>query len=248
MQCEHVLPELDAYLLGDLPPNERLEIERHLSTCPACAGEAAAMQDVGERLSRGLKEWVDEGVCPSDLLACIEGRLRSQQKRPWYMAWPMYASAIAAAAVLVLMVSGKTGLPDHLASIPLVGSVAAQLFAPNTGLMDDAIDINASVERTGITFTVLQFHTTKTGTIIRYSLRGEGLDLQAAAGRYQAKLTGPRGAISSKRLTVERGTGELLVTETFATVLPGETLTLTATDLPMKAPGASGIWQVSFKP
>jgi anti-sigma factor RsiW len=157
MQCDEIQQDLLAFLDGTLPPDRRAAVERHLASCQACSKEAAAMQDVGDRLSRGLKQWVDEGVCPPDLKDRIELSLRPMHKRqPWYRAWPAYVGAVAAAAVLVVLLGSQMDLSHQVASIPLVGTLAAQLFYPSADMQVDDVstkrpaDVLISTEHDGL--------------------------------------------------------------------------------------------------
>ncbi len=53
MKCEEIKPYLSAYLDGEIEPDKKLEIERHLSDCEACRKEYqsfAKLKEVTDRM------------------------------------------------------------------------------------------------------------------------------------------------------------------------------------------------------
>jgi hypothetical protein len=253
MPCDEFQAELVDYVHGSLPPDRKAAIEHHLSTCQTCAEEAVAMRDFGRMLSRGLREWVDEGVCPPEVMARIEESLRPARRRSWWKSWPAYASAVAAVFILIVVAASQTMDMSHqIASIPLVGGLATNLLYPNHDV--DADDLNepgepvASTEHDGIRLDVYKPVTGADAVRIQYALRGDSLDTQAAMTRFEATLAGARGALKIKRLQIVRTADEVLLTAEYEPVLPGQALKLTLTNLPLTVPVDQDVWQVAINP
>ena len=253
MQCDDIQLDLTAYLQGGLPSDRRAAIESHLGSCQVCAEEADAMRDIGRLLSRGMKEWVDQGVCPPEVMERIEMSLRAERRRPWWQAWPTYAGAVAAAVILLVMITTRsTDLSHQVASIPLVGTLAAHLLYPGTDVrVDDIPDMQQALaedEGDGVTLTVYQVTTGPKVTQIQYALRGSNLVTDGPMTQYEASVAGPRGDLKLRNTRIQRATDELLVTAEYEPVLPGTALTVTVADLPLKAGRARSTWQVTVKP
>jgi len=60
--CETVEPELGAFVDGELAPDERGRIERHLETCNACRAEAALLRMMTESLRLVERPEPSEGM------------------------------------------------------------------------------------------------------------------------------------------------------------------------------------------
>ena len=58
--CERFIPLLSPYIDGELPPTERVVVERHLSACKQCTGRAADLRAESGLLRVGLDMAVDE--------------------------------------------------------------------------------------------------------------------------------------------------------------------------------------------
>lgn len=226
MQCDKVKAELLAYLSGELPADELAAIETHLSQCQSCSEEASAMDDLGRRLSDGLKLWVDQGVCPPEVMGQIEQSLRRERKRsPWWARPGYLATAAVAAVFLVALMGVRLELsPAQLASLPLVGTLAAQFLSDDAELAEDlgaqAMTINQSAEENGRKLVVSRMLSTKEATRIQYSLQG-------GADAAQPALTGPGGPIPLQRLATRQSGGQLVVTAEFDPVPSGQQIILT---------------------
>lgn len=99
----HPTTELIAYLIGDLTPAEREQVEKHLGGCEGCRRERDAFQAV-------LGDLRAEAPPPpdlpwerwrSELRARLKGRAR---RRPWWRQPVPLALSTAAAAALVVTV------------------------------------------------------------------------------------------------------------------------------------------------
>ena len=95
MSCERARQDLSAWIDGELAPAEQAATETHLQTCASCRSAAADLRAIREAAA-GLAEEPVSG----DGWSGIEASLRAR-RRP---AWPRFAIALAAAAVLVAVV------------------------------------------------------------------------------------------------------------------------------------------------
>jgi hypothetical protein len=251
MHCEDIQLDLIAYQQGGLPPERRAAIETHLASCQLCAEEATAMNDIGRLLSKGLKEWADQGTCPPGVMARLELSLRAE-RRPWYQRWPAYAGIVAAAAVfLVVFAARSMDLSQQVASIPLVGTLAAQLLYPGADVrVDDIPDGNplAVDEHDGTQFALYEVTTGPKATWVKYALRGSALDTASPMNRYAPDVTGPKGALKLRNVRIQRAAGEVMVTAELEPVLPGQELTIAVTDIPLNPAQPGLFWQVKAKP
>lgn len=259
MQCEETQLDITAYLHGGLPPDRRAEVESHLAACQACSEEATAMQNLSSVLSRGLKDWVDEGVCPHDLMATIEASLRPTRQRAWWQGWPAYAGAVAAVFLVLVIVASQTADMSHqVASIPFVGGLAAHLLYPASDVKVDDLagdrpaQVAGAADHDGIK---LEVYLPTLGTDrlrVQFSLKGPGLDTQANINRYSAALVGAHGALKLRSLRIERAADEVLLLADYDPILPGQSVTLSVRDLPVAKQAAAlpagTEWQVTVKP
>ncbi|MBZ5740619.1 anti-sigma factor family protein [Nocardioides mangrovi] len=99
MSCEFAHDDA-AYVLGALPPDERLAFERHLATCDDCSRSVRSIAGLTGLLSRVPLEVVEseprpEPVPPTLLPSLVREVRRSQVRRRW-------VAGLAAAAVLVV--------------------------------------------------------------------------------------------------------------------------------------------------
>lgn len=246
MPCDHIQLELHAYLRGELDPEEHAAVERHLSTCAACSEEATAMKELGDKLSRGLKHWVDQGVCPPEVMGRIEFSIRAARKKPWWQRWPVYAGAVA--AVFIFLIGSRMDWSQQVASIPLVGSLAAQLWSMDSNGSDDwTVTANATDDHDGIRFTVQEFNVTRDGTRVRYSIRGADLDTQGDTSRFRAQLSSDGSPVELRTVKVHAAAGEVTAEARFAPVKPGSHLTVSVHDLPVRSAATlKGTWKVSI--
>lgn len=264
MRCEDVQEELQAYLQGTLSATQRTAVENHLSTCEACAEEATAMKDMGELLTRRLKDWVDGGTCPPDLALQIEQSIRgSVHHRSWWQRWPAMVGAVAAvAAVLVITVAGRPEAMERMASVPLLGALAAQLISPDLVVQVDparpdlagllrptrTVDLNLTVERDGAKLTVQRIDLDRDRKLMRVQFRIKGIDLALGKdhSQYQPILEGPSGAVDLHSFTVDKRGSEVLFDAYFDAVTEGERLMLKVPPLPVEDGSPQGPWEASF--
>jgi hypothetical protein len=188
-----------AYVLGALPPAERLAYERHLATCAACAASVrriAGLPGLLGRLSLDAVESAPEPEpLPDTLLPrLVEGVRRQQRRRRWAVGLAAAAAvvAIAAAGATVVAVTSEDEPPPTAAAQPM------------TPLDQDRVD--ASVALTSVAW-------------------GTRLDLTCSydepTGEYQHDEPGP-----TYSLVVRTPDGRVEQVATWK-ALPGETMHLT---------------------
>jgi hypothetical protein len=104
LSCHDATVALGAYLVGALDPRERADLDQHLSHCPACRDELAALAPLPGLLSRLTLDEAVSGPPPVDdamlerLLAASSRDRRVASHRRW----------LAAAAAVVVLAGGTT--------------------------------------------------------------------------------------------------------------------------------------------
>jgi len=104
MHCEAVRDNLQAYLDGQLPPDETQAIETHLETCGACAEELALLRQVDDALATVpvLEE-------PQGLALQVMARVRAEPLPTFRLRWEdavvsiAFAGAATAPMVVLLL-------------------------------------------------------------------------------------------------------------------------------------------------
>jgi anti-sigma factor RsiW len=113
---------LDAvYVLGALSPAERLDFERHLATCAACARavqELAGLPGLLGQVDPAVLEVGAEPPVPETVLPAVVRAVRADQRRR--SVWLAAASAAASAVVVAggVTVAGATGSPPPVIAAP----------------------------------------------------------------------------------------------------------------------------------
>lgn len=103
MTCQEVERVLYPYLDGEFQPEERLEIESHLSGCSACAQRVHAEAQLQQALRRAARHSAQSARAPESLRRSVVQSLRHEQRRDRQLQW---ARLSAAAAVAVLACGG----------------------------------------------------------------------------------------------------------------------------------------------
>jgi len=96
--CERVARQLDTYLDGELPLDQRSAIAKHLEECPDCAREAASRKTFQIR----LREAARSAPVPSDLASNIDRTLQTGVRNRLPHIGMM---AVAAAAMLAICIA-----------------------------------------------------------------------------------------------------------------------------------------------
>ena len=119
MNCEHLRPDLGAYVLGGLDPDEAAAVRRHLETCEDCAAELDSLAPLPGLLSLagGAEEAAQKPLSPAfeerllDAYArdrTISPRRRLKWRRP-RLRWLAVAAATTAAAAAAIAGIGLGG-------------------------------------------------------------------------------------------------------------------------------------------
>lgn len=117
------LPELSAYLDGELDAGEGRRVAAHLSACATCAAYLVDLQ----ALSAGFKA-LPEDTLGFDLAGVIEGRLANasrppvaRRRRDWWLRLPVAVGAAASIAAGVFMgsalVAGGAATAPRMAAL-----------------------------------------------------------------------------------------------------------------------------------
>jgi hypothetical protein len=114
MTCMHAHDDA-AYVLGALSPSERLEFERHLTTCEECARSVrsfAGMPGLLDRVDASvLEDPPADPPLPSTLLPALHRAVETRRRRRTTVIAGLAAAAAAVAALGVPMVLGNDGRP-----------------------------------------------------------------------------------------------------------------------------------------
>jgi mycothiol system anti-sigma-R factor len=104
MTCQELDSILYPYLDGEFQPEERLEIEAHLTGCAECAQRVNMEARMQQSLRRAARQAVETTRAPDALRARLQLGIRQEQRRV-SQAWWLRASA---AAAVVAVVAGGT--------------------------------------------------------------------------------------------------------------------------------------------
>lgn len=125
MRCADYKRWLSPYVDGRLPASERMQLEEHLASCPACQTDLKALQQMLQSLRT-----MDSPQTP-ELLPGIHAKL---EKKPLLdlSAWrlPLGGLAVAATAALVLVVSAQVSNRPAPLLLKQQLSQAAQILKP----------------------------------------------------------------------------------------------------------------------
>jgi anti-sigma factor RsiW len=102
MTCQELERFLYPYLDGEFQPEERLEVEAHLSRCADCARRVHAEAQTQQGLRRAARHAVSNLRASDSLRSAVQNELRREQRRA-QQGWWMRASA---AALVVVTVGG----------------------------------------------------------------------------------------------------------------------------------------------
>jgi anti-sigma factor RsiW len=103
MTCQELDSILYPYLDGEFQPEERLEVEAHLTGCAECAQRVHEEARMQQSLRRAAKQAVETTRAPDALRARLQQGLRQEQRRA-SQGWWLRASA----AALVVVTAGGT--------------------------------------------------------------------------------------------------------------------------------------------
>ncbi|HEY0093924.1 MAG TPA: zf-HC2 domain-containing protein [Archangium sp.] len=102
MTCQELDSIIYPFLDGEFQPEERLEVEAHLTGCAGCAQRVNLEARMQQSLRRAARQAVETTRAPDALRSRIQVGIRQEQRRDTQQWW-LRASA---AAVVVLMAGG----------------------------------------------------------------------------------------------------------------------------------------------
>ena len=102
MNCQEFDSVLQPFLDGEFEPEERVEVEAHLSGCPGCAQRVHEEARVQQSLRRAARQAVASTRAPDALRARLQQGLHQEQRR----ASQAGLMRLGAAALLVVAVGG----------------------------------------------------------------------------------------------------------------------------------------------
>jgi anti-sigma factor RsiW len=100
MTCQELERLLYPYLDGEFQPEERVDLETHLSGCAACQRRVEEETQMKLALRRAARHSVQGMRTPASLRAGIQGGLKREQRRAQYGVW-LRAGAMALVVVTV---------------------------------------------------------------------------------------------------------------------------------------------------
>ena len=148
--CDHVRPDIGAYVLGALEPGEEAAVRRHLATCSSCAAEHASLARLPGLLALAAPIGDDGPPAPAPaleerVLDAIAGERperaprRRRLPRPRVLV-PALAALAAVVAALVIALSGGRDEPAPGFEVALrpvsgqTGSGRALLASADSGI------------------------------------------------------------------------------------------------------------------
>lgn len=147
MNCRH---ELDggAYVLGALPPDERLAFERHLPTCPSCTQAVREFAGLPGLLAQVPLDVVESAPAPEQLpetlLPSLVREVRRGQRRRRVLTGLVAAAAVlAVGAASVVVATAVTGDDAPTATPSAPASTTAS--EPMTPVGQDAVQASVSL-------------------------------------------------------------------------------------------------------
>lgn len=195
---------LGAYVLGDLPSEERAALAAHLEGCAECRAEARSLEGVAALLPLADPARIEEPAArpPADLGARIAATIdaeatatrgrRKRRRLRWALGSATATAAVAAVALVVVLAGGSgSGQPEQQVS-----------FAD----VPENIDIDATLEPHSFGTEIHMYvRGINSGTLCRVFLRGaDGRSYPAGSFRY--RWGDDADAVLSSALDISRAT------------------------------------------
>jgi anti-sigma factor RsiW len=140
----HEAPQLGAYVLETLDPDERHAVDAHLAECPECRADLAELEAVKDVLNDIPPEALVQGPPDADLvlqrtLRQVRGEAARGSRRRWMPAAAAVAVALAGALGAGVAVGRGTAPAPGAQATPPAPSVSVTSAAPGTraGTVDD---------------------------------------------------------------------------------------------------------------
>jgi anti-sigma factor RsiW len=113
MQCDSAFEMLDAYLDGELAPENSAVIREHLNKCMRCS---ALIADTA-RLQHALRAARRHFVPSAEFRQRIQKQVARSRRRTWVLPWVPMAAAMAAMAIFVFLWVGHRQTSDAIAEV-----------------------------------------------------------------------------------------------------------------------------------
>jgi anti-sigma factor RsiW len=174
ISCAEVEPRLDAFVDGELPPSESVDVARHAGSCGACEANLRDMLAVREALVAaserrvatldlsGVWPHVQSEIARDEARASWRQRVEARRRVPRGVVWGTIAAMAAGVALLMrppapttlakvepveAAVRGPRRLPNHVYIDRLAGKDIALRREPKSGTT--MIWVNHEVESSG---------------------------------------------------------------------------------------------------
>jgi anti-sigma factor RsiW len=102
LSCRRALPQLSAYVDGELKPSQAAAVQAHIFGCDACFAAMAEMRTVSETLAAGPRPAASEQLLRRIMVALRREAAGTPARRGWVgrIAWQPLAAGAAAALIL----------------------------------------------------------------------------------------------------------------------------------------------------
>ncbi len=147
--CRRIVARLTPFVDKTLPADERLEVERHLAACPACA-TAAAEEEGGRTVVRQRAHQLKGCILPPGLRSRCEALARDTTHRRKAVPWSQrFVPVFLTSVLLLFMATALFSLATHRSSTVLAAQLTADhskcfsLFAPAGAPPVEAHDVEA---------------------------------------------------------------------------------------------------------
>jgi hypothetical protein len=175
-----------AYVLGALPPAERLAFERHLGTCEECAASVRQIAGLPGLLARVPRDVVEAAPAPEPLPETLLPRLlddvrRTERRRRW-------AVGLAAAAAVAVIGAGAAVVVATTGDDSALPSAGPTTAAPRSMAPVDQDAVTAAVSLTSVGWG------TRLDLTCSYELTGGGYAHDEEPPTYALVVRGADGA------------------------------------------------------
>lgn len=215
--CREWRERLGAYVLGQLPEEERAATSAHIEGCAACRAEAESLAPLAELLPKADPAQLGTAPAPPAELAdriasriASEGRFRQRRRRSRFaIGFSGTAAAAAAAAVLLILVLGSSGTGQDNSQLVTFRSLPHGVAIAAT-LQPRPFGTEIRMDVSGI----------RSGTLCRVFLRrGDGTRMPAGSFRYRYGDTEQAMLSSALDLSAARAVGVRAGDRTFVAPL-----------------------------
>src|SRR4051794_2965772 len=106
MKCTEIHPNLEAFVLGGLEPEEAAEVRHHVASCPSCQNELQELEKISQALETASLPEDPPGYLKGEILSLVRAEVSSSSdKEPSSFRNLRFALPVMAAATLVAVVA-----------------------------------------------------------------------------------------------------------------------------------------------